>query len=465
MNVATIAVWVIPLLASVVAWTRRRPASARGVAIAAMAAALALSLYIVVFSTPVLAPTAVFGADEMSSVLLVSSSALALAVLIGAPREGFDARLTADLLLACAATLAVLVSNHVAPFLVGWAVSVVPLLREARRSGKGALRAAVFLAVLGVAPMVAALGLAAAGALARGPGASLDFASLAASPFVRHWQSALAPPAIVAVATRAGIFPFHVWLPVSVQRARLPLALPVVVSPLGSFAAVKVLVVLFPQLVRDLGSFFVVWGAASACYGALLALGRDDVRRQLGFLWVSAASCVLAGIGTHRDLALSGALFYDVVASVAITGLLLIAGAVEARIGTSDMRRMGGVVRRAPRLSAAYLLLGLAVVSFPGTAGFVSEHLLVQGLHAVNPAVAIVLLAATAVNGITLVRSYKRVFLGPPSGDGQAISTLDPALPREKWVLAALVVLLLAGWLFPTPLLRLRESVSAALRV
>lgn len=466
MNVATISVWVIPLLGSFLAWRCRRPASARGVAIAAMAAALALSLYIVVFSTPVLAPGVFFGADEMSSVLLVSSSVLALAVLIGAPRAGFDVRLTADLLLACAATLAVLVSNHVAPFLVGWAVSVVPLVREARRSGgKVALRAAVFVGVLGVVPMVAALGLAAGGALAREPGAGLDFASLAGSPFVRQWQSVLAPAAIVAVATRAGIFPFHVWLPAAVQRTRLPLALPVVVSPLGAFAAVKVLVVLFPQIVRDLGSFFVIWGAASACYGALLALGRDDVRRQLAFLWVSAASCVLAGIGTHRDLALSGALFYDVTASAAITGLLLIAGAVEARIGTSDMRRMGGIVRRAPRLASAYLVLGLAVVSFPGTAGFVSEHLFVQGLHEVNPAVAIVLLTATAVNGITLVRSYKRVFLGPHAGGEQAISRLDPALPREVFVLAALVALLLAGWLFPTPLLRLRESVSAALRV
>ncbi|MEZ4313276.1 MAG: hypothetical protein R3F14_35090 [Polyangiaceae bacterium] len=75
-----------------------------------------------------------------------------------------------------------------------------------------------------------------------------------------------------------------------------------------------------------------------------------------------------------------------------------------------------------------------------------------QGLHELNPAIAAVLLTATAVNGITLVRSYKRVFLGLPS----PARPPEPApgfrrSPRERWVLAALVVLLLAGWLFPSP--------------
>jgi NADH-quinone oxidoreductase subunit M len=226
---------------------------------------------------------------------------------------------------------------------------------------------------------------------------------------------------------------------------------------------VKVLLVLCPRFVHDLGGILVVWGAASCCYGALLALGRDNVRRQLGFLWVSAAGSVLAGIGTANDLALSGALFYDVTAALAITGLLLIAGAVEARLGTADMRLMGGLVRRTPRLATAYLLLGLAVVSFPGTAGFVSEHLFVQGLHEVSPTVAFVLLTATAVNGIALVRSYKRVFLGPPSRAGQEIRAMDDALPRESWVLGALVLALIVGWFVPTPLLRVREAITATL--
>lgn len=465
MKAASVAVWAIPLLASFVARSRRRPDMARGAAIAALAVSFALSLVLVVLSEPRVTPGVFMGADEMSSVLLVSACGTALAVLIGAPRASFDSRLTADLLVVAAATLGVLVSNHVVAFLLWWCLPLLPLAREARRSqGPAARRAVVFLGVLSVAPMVLALGLAALGARVGAPEIGLDLASLATSRFVKSWQVPLGSMAVIAVATRAGVFPFHLWIPAVVERMRLPMALPVVVSPLGSFAAVKVLLVLFPQVVRDFGSFFVVWGTVSACYGALLALGRDDVRRQLGFVWVSAVGSVLAGIGTSNDLALSGALFHDVIVAIALTGLLLIAGGVEARLGTSDMRRMGGLVRRTPRLATAYLLLGLAVVSFPGTAGFVSEHLLIQGLHEINPVVAIVLLAATAVNGIALVRSYKRVFLGPPADGGQAIRGLDDTLPRESRVLAALVVLLFVGWLFPTPLLRVRESVTAVLQ-
>lgn len=465
MSAAAIAVWGIPLLGGLLARVLSGPSAARRAALLAMTVTLALAIALVVSSPATLPRAVVFGADEMSSVLLVTFSALVLAVLIGAPRAGLDARGTSDLLLVSGATLAALSSNHVAPFALGWGLSLAPLALEARRERRRAvLRAAVLLGLLAVAPMIAALAAAGVGARLGAPGAGLDFASLAASPFVRRWQSVLAPMAIVAVVTRAGIFPFHVWVPAVMERARLPLALPVVISPLGSFAAVRVLLVLFPEVVREVGPWLVVWGAASACHGALLAFGRNNVRRQLGYLWVSAASCILAGIGTLHDLALAGALFYDVTVAAALTGLCLIAGAVEARTGTADMRRLGGLVRSAPMLATAYLLLGLAVISFPGTAGFVSEHLFVQGLHEVNPTIAIVLLGATAVNGITLVRSYKRVFLGPGPDGEQAISRVDDALPRERLVLATLIVLLVVGWFLPTPLLRVRESVAAVLR-
>ncbi|MEZ4300499.1 MAG: proton-conducting transporter membrane subunit [Polyangiaceae bacterium] len=442
----------------------RRPAQARAVAAGALLLILLAAVYIAVYSPVSVAPGAIFGADRMSSVLLVSSAALVLAILIGAPRADLDTRATFDLLLGAAAAIAVLVSNHVWLFLAGWALSVVPLARDALRSrDRAARRAAGFLALLSVLPMAIALTVAAVGTLTRSPGHALDFASLATSPFVREWQSVLGALAMIAVATRTGLFPLHLWIPAAIERARLPIAMQVVLAPVGSFASVKVLVVLFPHLAQSFGPSLVAWATASACYGALLALASDDVRRQLAYLRISAASSVLAGAGTHHALALGGALFHDVTTTAALLGLLLVAGAVRARTGTSDMRRLGGIVQHAPRVAAGYLLLGLAFESFPGTAGFVAEHLLVQGLHELNPAIAAVLLTATAVNGITLVRSYKRVFLGPPSPAAGARPPIPAALPRERWVLAALVVLLLAGWLFPAPLLRLRESVAVTL--
>jgi NADH-quinone oxidoreductase subunit M len=140
--------------------------------------------------------------------------------------------------------------------------------------------------------------------------------------------------------------------------------------------------------------------------------------------------------------------------------LLLIVRAVEVRTGTADMRRLGGLVSRTPAMATAYLLLGLAAIGFPGTATFVSEDLLVQGLlhdHAITTGL---LLLASALNGVSLVRSFKRIFLGPPAPHGPELGHVVDLLPRERAVAIVLVVALLAGGAIPAPLLAIREGVA-----
>ena len=138
-------------------------------------------------------------------------------------------------------------------------------------------------------------------------------------------------------------------------------------------------------------------------------------------------------------------------------------GSIYARTGTCDVRKLGGLVRTAPRMATGFLLLGVAAVGTPGTLGFVSEDLIVQGLLDHHSIAAVIVLITTALNGILLFLAFQRVFLGDRVGNSSTENSFPDLLPRERWVAVALFGLLLAGGLVPAPLLAVRTSVVDAL--
>jgi NADH-quinone oxidoreductase subunit M len=79
------------------------------------------------------------------------------------------------------------------------------------------------------------------------------------------------------------------------------------------------------------------------------------------------------------------------------------------------------------------------------TLGFVAEDLLVQGSVAEYPALAFVLIGATALNGMTVVRAFFRLFSGRSSHMGESDLTT-----REGWALSIVLLALLVGGIAPS---------------
>jgi NADH-quinone oxidoreductase subunit M len=197
-----------------------------------------------------------------------------------------------------------------------------------------------------------------------------------------------------------------------------------------------------------------------------VALGQHDIRRALGYFWMSQQGFLLAGLCSLTAEGVSGALLHAIGTVIVRSGLLLIALSVSARAGSTDVRFLGGFAVRAPRMATAFILLAVAAIGLPGTAGFVSEDLIVQGLLRGHPVAAVVLLVATALNGILLFRIFQQVFLSTQTPHEGALRAQDFSdfLPRERWVSGSLIGLLLIGGLASAPLLSVRKSVVRSLQ-
>lgn len=403
-----------------------------------------------------------FAVDGLNAVLLPLTAALTVAALIMTPRAEMRVGLAAKIM-AVEGTLMGCFLALDAALLAGFAaLSLLPLWFDARDRGPRPLQviltSVVVTTTLALAAAMIGLGLEASAAGVEYP---LDLVMVAHSTYTPStWIGAL----VLGVALlRMGIAPLHLWIPASVQHGTGHLSLMTCMAPVGSYMLARLALAIFPRVLDPAAPLLIVLGAAAALYGAILAVGQVDLRRTIGWIWISQAGLVLAGFAGLNEAGVSGALLQAMSMVVECGGLMLLVLAVEARANTTDLRKLGGLAHNAPRMATAFLILGAATVGFPGTISFVAEDLIGEGLLREHPIVVGVLFIVTAVNGITLWRAFKRTFLGPPSPHADDLRAFEDLRRWEYYTIVAMIATLMLGGFMPEPLLAVRRGVVDAI--
>ena len=120
-------------------------------------------------------------------------------------------------------------------------------------------------------------------------------------------------------------------------------------------------------------------------YGAFLAFGQADFKRLVAYSSVSHMGFVLLGLYAWNSLAVQGAIMQMVAHGVSTAALFMMAGALQQRLHTRDMDRMGGLWQNMPRMGACAMFFALASLGLPGLGNFVAEFLVLVGLFQVSP--------------------------------------------------------------------------------
>jgi NADH:ubiquinone oxidoreductase subunit 5 (subunit L)/multisubunit Na+/H+ antiporter MnhA subunit len=224
-------------------------------------------------------------------------------------------------------------------------------------------------------------------------------------------------------------------------------------------------------------------GLLGALAALVLALGQRDLKRVLAYSTVENVGLIAFGLG----LGLVGAALHaPTVAALGVGGALLHvwnhalmkglaflgAGAVVHGVGTRDVERMGGLLRRLPASAGLLLFAAVALAALPPLNGFVSEWLLYLGLldggRVAPPALALLpylALAALALVGALAAIAFARLvgmaLLGSPrSPEAAAAHEGGPLLVGPLAALAAANVLVA---LFPGAVLRLLAPAAAGI--
>lgn len=271
---------------------------------------------------------------------------------------------------------------------------------------------------------------------------------------------------VVGFGAKAGIAPFHPWLPDAHAEAPAPVSVLMsgVMIKMAAYALTRTVSVFYPSW-PQLTIFAVALGVFSIVLGVVVALSQTDLKRMLAYSSVSQMGYVLAGVGLGSYLGCYGGLFHLLNHAVCKSLLFMCAGAVIYATGARHIAELGGLGRRMPVTGACFIVGALAISGLPPFNGFMSKLTVFLALAQAGLWWAcLIAVAASVLTMVVLVRAGYRVFWGPPRGaDGVQVAEVGAAMRVPMLVLAILCLVLGLAPGLPYPLLDLAAGVLAVM--
>ena len=267
----------------------------------------------------------------------------------------------------------------------------------------------------------------------------------------------------IAFAIKAPMWPLHTWLPDAAAESTPGTAVLMVsvLDKVGTFGMIRFCLQLFPEASEWASPVIMALAVFSVIYGALLAIGQDDIMRLIAYTSVSHFGFIVLGIFAFTSQSASGSTLYMFNHGLSTAALFLVTGFLVRRHGSRRISDYGGVQKVAPVLAGLLLVAGLSSLSLPGLSPFVSEFLVLAGTFSTSVTAAVIATFGIVLAALYILLMYQRTMTGPLRPDNAAI----PDLRRfEVLALAPLIALIVLLGFYPQPLLDVIDpSVGAAL--
>lgn len=379
----------------------------------------------------------------------------------------------------------VLLADDAFFFVIAWELmSVSSYFLVAFQHEQAANRSAAFLyllmAVVGALAIILAFGVLA------GFGGGFSFADFRAVKLQPAWASVAFSLGLFGFGMKAGLVPFHAWLPEAHPAA------PSHISALMSGVMLKIAVYGFIRFTFDLldrvywqwGLLALLLGTASAVLGILYAMQQNNLKRLLAYSSVENIGIIFIALGLALIFFSNGQSRLGTLGLVAallhclnhalFKGLLFLgAGAILHQTHEHSLENLGGLIHRMPRLSGIFLVGCLSISALPPFNGFVSEWLILQTalqtgslesgvIRSLIPTASAVLALTSALAAGCFVKVYGVAFLGLPRSRhaANAHEASHGGMLAGPALLAGLCVLF---GLFPTPLIEAANVVTGQL--
>ena len=256
----------------------------------------------------------------------------------------------------------------------------------------------------------------------------------------------------IAFAIKAPLFPFHTWLPDAAASAQPggAVLLVGVLDKVGTFGMIRYCLELFPSASKYFTPLVLTLAVIGILYGALVAIGQQDLKRLLAYTSVSHFGFIALGIFAMTSQGQSGATLYMVNHGFSTGALFILAGFMISRRGSARIADYGGMQKVAPMLAGLFLISGLSALSLPGLSTFVGEFLVLVGTFSRYKVAAVLATLGIILAAFYILWMYQRTMNGPTASEVEGLPDLKP---RELWAVVPLVALIIAMGIYPKPVL------------
>jgi NADH-quinone oxidoreductase subunit L len=220
----------------------------------------------------------------------------------------------------------------------------------------------------------------------------------------------------IGAVSKAGSMPFHSWIPDAAEDAPLPFMaiLPASLEKLlGIYFLARICLDMF-RLNPDswLSILLMIVGAITIFLAVMMALVQKNYKKLLSYHAISQVGYMILGIGTALPIGIVGGLFHMLNHALYKSCLFLTAGSVEKQTGTTDLEKLGGLVRKMPFTFVAFAVAALSISGVPPFNGFFSKELVYHAARERGIIFYVVAVAGAFLTAASFLKLGHAVFLG-----------------------------------------------------
>ncbi len=387
------------------------------------------------------------------------------------------------MLLLYSAQIGVFVSQDILLLFIMWELELVPVyllvsIWGGQKRRYAAMKFLLYTAVASIFILVAGLGMS-----LYGDNMTFDMAQLALKDYPLGLELFLYAGLLIAFGVKLAIFPMHTWLPDAHGEASAPVSMILagVLLKMGGYGLIRLNLGLLSDAHVYFAPILAMLGVVNIIYGAFASFAQTNMKRRLAYSSVSHMGFVLIGIASFTDLGISGAMLQMISHGLIAALLFFLAGVTYDRTHTLAMTEMGGIGKVMPKVFALFTAGTMASLALPCMSGFASELAVFIGIstsdiytapfRTVTVFLSAVGVILTPIYLLSMVRQVFFVSEKPPvcdlnsstkksEGDDEAVcfgtscilpidATYDDAQPREIFIAASFLVLIIGIGLYP----------------
>ncbi|MGD7025225.1 Na+/H+ antiporter subunit D [Rossellomorea vietnamensis] len=189
---------------------------------------------------------------------------------------------------------------------------------------------------------------------------------------------------LVVYGLKGAIFPLYFWLPGAYNAPPTPvLALfGALLTKVGVYSIIRTYTLFFYHDTGYTHTILAWLAILTIVVGCIGAIAYWDVKKILIYNIIIAVGVILFGVSVMSPESLEGSIYYLIHDMIIKAALFLLVGVMIAITGTSNLRKMGGLIKDYPWLGWTFLIATLTLAGIPPFSGFIGKVLLVRGSFA-----------------------------------------------------------------------------------
>lgn len=211
-------------------------------------------------------------------------------------------------------------------------------------------------------------------------------------------------------ATKAALFPLYYWMPNSyiVPNPVVSALFGALLTKVGVYSILRTFSLMFTFDSTYTSTLFMWIAGLSLIFGVIGALSTHNIKLMIAYNVIPAIGFMLLGISVFNQDALSGTVYYLMHDMVIKAALFMIVGIIAYLVGTSDLRKMGGLIHNYPLLGWLLFIAAFVLAGIPPFSGFIGKLLLLKGALS-NEAILIVIIGL--ITSLLILYSIMRIFI------------------------------------------------------